>query len=147
MDFPINIGSYKAVEEPNKPMVLTMMRMPTPSNINDEVTTLLKIGRYELLKTSLDEFKLNIKKQLEDMFMPYGFDYEKDVAFETINRWGHGYTYEGALSRRELKEARRNVDNIYFANADSAGVAYSDASINMANKAVEKIKRSVIKNY
>jgi len=142
MDFPIKIGSYKAIETPDKPVILTMMRMPTPTNIDTEVVELLRLGRYEILQTSLEVFKKSIKDQLEDMFSLYGFDYEKDVYDVVINRWGHGYTYEGALSRGELKKARKSVGNIFFANADSAGTAYSDASIDMAFKAVNEIKKS-----
>ena len=141
MDFPINIGSYKAITTPNNPAVLTMLRMPTPSDIDDEVENLLRLGRHELLQTSKQEFEQNIKEQLTAMFGKFGFEYKKDVHDVTINRWAHGYTYEGALSKKELKEARKKVGNIHFANADSKGRAYTDASIDMAFRAVKGIKK------
>ena len=141
-DFPINIGSYKAIETPNKPMVLTMMRMSTPNDVNEKVNNLLRLGRAQLLRTSLEDFQKNIKDQLEAMFAPYGFEYKRDVFDVVINRWGHGYTYEGALSQKQLRKARKKVGNIYFANADSAGYAYSNASIDMAFYAIKQIKKS-----
>lgn len=147
MDFPINIGSYKAIQDPSKPTVLTMMRMPTPTNIDKDIPDLLKMGRYDLLGTSYDTFKNNIKKQLTNMYSQYGFDYDRDVSDIIINRWSHGYTYEGAFEDTPYtyKMARKNVGNIFFANSDSKGAAYTDAAIDMAYKAVNKIKKEKMK--
>lgn len=142
MDFPINIGSYEAIQDPSKPTILTMMRMPTPTNIDKEVKELLKLGRYDLLGTSYNMFKNNIKKQLANMYSQYDFDYERDVSDIIINRWSHGYTYEGAFEDTPYtyKMARKNVGNIFFANSDSQGAAYTDAAIDMAYDAINKIK-------
>jgi len=143
MDFPINIGKYNAIRNPDEPTILTMMRMPSPTDIDKEVIELLRLGRYELLGTSYNQFKENIKNQLEEMYSKYGFNYERDVSDITINRWSHGYTYEGALEEAgfKKKEARKTFGNIYFANADSAGSAYTDAAIDMAYMAVSKIAK------
>jgi spermidine dehydrogenase len=143
IDFPINIGSYRAIKEPNKPIVLTMIRVPTPKAINNDIKEILKQGRYELLGTSYDDFKNSIKKQLTKMYSKYGFEYEKDVADIVINRWSHGYTYEGSLSKKELKKATKSFGNIYFANSDSNGSAYTDAAIDMAYKAISEIKNNI----
>ncbi len=141
MDFPISIGKYKAIKEPNKPTVLTLIRIPTPTDVNEDVSKLLKRGRYDLLGTSYESFQKSIKKQLDQMYGKYGFDYERDVSDFVINRWFHGYTYEGALSKKELRKARKAFGNIHFANADSAGSAYTDAAIDMAYRAVKEIKK------
>lgn len=143
MDFPIKIGEYQALKTPDKRAMLTMIRMPTPSNIKDEVPNLLKIGRYELLDTTYEQFKVSIKAQLAKMYGNFGFNYEKDVHDIVINRWSHGYIYDGTLSKKQLKELREPFGNIYFANSDSKGSAYTDAAIDMAYEAVDRIKNSI----
>ncbi len=140
-DFPVHIGAYRPPRDPSHPMVLLMIRNPCPPQVAASVPDLLRMGRADLLGTTLEHFETEIRAQLTGMYGAFGFDAERDLAAITINRWPHGYVYEGAEYNGEpaYLKARKRHGNIVFANADSSGQAYTDAAIDSAWRAVSEL--------
>ena len=56
-DFPVAMGDYQPDRSPQKPTVLTMIRMPCPIQSDASPTELFKQGRYDLLATSFAVLK------------------------------------------------------------------------------------------
>lgn len=142
MDFPVDMGHYTPKRDPGKPVILLMTRMPCPPFGEGTVPDLLRQGRAELLSTDFATFEANIRKQLEGMYGPHGFNADKHIAAITVNRWPHGYVYEDAeyRGRPAHQLARKRHGRIVMANADAAGNAYTDAAIDTAWQAVQEIK-------
>ena len=53
-----------------------------------------RIGRADILATSLETFERNIREQMGRILGPGGFDPARDITAITVNRWPHGYAYE-----------------------------------------------------
>lgn len=142
MDFPVALGSYQPRREPDSPVVLLMIRMPCPPLVEAPVVDLLRQGRADLLASDFATFETNIRQQLSAMYGAGGFDAARDIAAITLNRWPHGYVYEGAQYDGQSAHvlASRRHGNIAMANADSAGLAYADAAIDAAWRAVQELK-------
>ncbi len=141
-DFPVTLGAYTALRQPDSPMILLMIRMPCPPLGEGSVPDLLRQGRAELLATDFATFEAQIRAQLTAMYGPFGFNAEQDIAAITVNRWPHGYVYEEAEYRGQPAHvlASRRHGQIVMANADAAGSAYTDAAIDMAWRAVQELK-------
>ena len=81
------------------------------------------------------------------MFGPYGFDSARDIQGITVNRWAHGYAYGyNSLFDPDVPEAqrphvigRKQFGRISIANSDAAATAYTDAAIDMADRAVKEV--------
>ena len=104
-------------------------------------------GRARLLTTSFAEFERAIRRQLNGILAPHGFDDGRDIDAITVNRWPHGYAYE----YNELFDAegwspeagphvagRRQLGRLSIANSDSEAHAYADAAIDAAYRAVRE---------
>jgi NAD(P)-binding Rossmann-like domain len=52
-----------------------------------------RIGQHELLKTSFEQFELEIRRQLARELASGGFDPAADIVGITVNRWPWGYSY------------------------------------------------------
>lgn len=140
-DFPVNIGSYQPQRDPSQPLILLMIRNPCPTQAKGSVPDLLRQGRAELLGTTFEQFENQIRAQLNGMYGTFGFVADRDIAAITVNRWPHGYVYDGAEFNGEPahRQARKRHGNIVFANADSNGQAYTDAAIDSAWRAVSEL--------
>ncbi len=141
-DFPVAMGDYKPNRSPDHPTVLTMIRMPCPMLGSGTPADLFRQGRYELLATTFETFEKNIREQLQAMYGPFGFAHQRDIAAITVNRWSHGFVYDGAEYKGKPAHitASQRVGNILIANADTSGRAYTDAAIDMAWQAIKLIK-------
>ena len=80
------------------------------------------------------------------MLGPGGFDWGRDVAAITVNRWGHGYSYSGSsLDDKEGDDeripalARRRAGRVAFANSDAGWDPYAHAAFDQANRAVGEL--------
>ncbi|HUA14356.1 MAG TPA: NAD(P)-binding protein [Verrucomicrobiae bacterium] len=147
LDFPVSIGTYQFPSKPEEPMILFMLRTPCKPGLprRDQY----RMGRYELMSTSFEDFERNIRDQLQRMLGSDGLDVARDIAGITVNRWAHGYAYEfDSLSDPDLPRdqrpcviGRKPFGRISIANSDAAGSAYTNAAIDQAYRAVhEQIK-------
>jgi spermidine dehydrogenase len=141
LDFPVSIGEYQPKRTPEQPTVITMIHIPSPMLGEGSPAELFKQGRYDLLATTFETFEQHIRDQLQEMYGSFGFDHQHDIAAITINRWSHGFVYDGAEYKGEPAhlQASQRFGNVVIANADAAGSAYTDAAIDMAYKAVQEI--------
>jgi spermidine dehydrogenase len=81
------------------------------------------------------------------MLGPAGFDPARDIDGITVNRWAHGYAF-GPNSlfdphwpdgQQPWVLGRKPFGPITIANSDSAAIAYSDAAIDQAYRAVNEL--------
>jgi len=144
LDFPVSIGSYEFPSKPEEPMVLFMLRTPCQKGLPRREQ--YRMGRYELMGVTFEDFERKIRDQLQRMLEPSGFDAARDIAGITVNRWAHGYAYEyNSLSDPDVPiEQRPNVigrkqfGRISIANSDAAASAYTNAAIDQAYRAVQE---------
>ncbi len=144
MDFPVSIGGYQSSSILTDPQALTMVHMPISEQLGMPPMEQFRQGRNRLMTTSFETIELEIKEHLNGMLSPAGFDPERDINAITVNRWAHGYAYEGAeLFDPDMEEnaeiGRRAFGRITIANSDSGASAYMDSAIDQAWRAVREI--------
>ncbi len=146
LNWPVDIGGYKAVRSPNDPMLLFMVRTPVSPGLPERDQH--RAGRAELLDTSLETFEEKIRDQLNRMLSGGGFDAARDIMAITVNRWPHGYAYEFnplfddfsiPPDQRANVIGRQRFGRIAIANSDSGAAAYTDSAIDQAWRAVNEI--------
>jgi spermidine dehydrogenase len=146
LDFPVSIGDYKFPSKPEDPMVLFMLRTPCKPGL--PMRDQNRVGRSELLRTTFATFERNIRDQLGRMLGGAGFDPARDIDGITVNRWAHGYSYGyNSLFDPDWKEeekpwvvGRKRFGRIAIANSDAAAIAYMDAAIDQAYRAVTELR-------
>jgi len=65
------------------------------------------------------------------------FDFDREVASVTVNRWAHGYTVAGPGD--SVKIGRQPFGRIAIANSDSAPNADAIAALEMGYRAVHEL--------
>ncbi len=148
LDYPVSMGDYQFARDSNDAIVLRMIRVPCLPKQGLAAREQHRIGRYELLSTSFEQFEQAIRQQLNAMYGPFGFDDVRDISAITVNRWPHGYAYEYnelfdpvyAPKQAPHHLARRAFGRIHIANSDAQARAYVDAAIDEAWRAVQEIK-------
>jgi spermidine dehydrogenase len=145
LDQTVNIGSYKASQSPDDPILIRMVRTPCKPGLSEREQH--RVGRVDLLATSFETFERNIRDQLARVLGPGGFDPARDIEAITVNRWPHGYAYEYnwlwdpdfPAGRRPCDIARKKFGRITIANSDAAAAAYTDQAIDQAWRAVNEV--------
>jgi len=141
----LSIGQYHTPRSPDQPIVVHMVHTPCKPGQNG--TDQLRIGRAELLATSLATYEDNIRKQLDAMLGSAGFNSSEDIVAITVNRWPHGYAYEydpmlgppSEPGKEPYVIGRQRCGQIAIANSDSGGQAYMDSAIDQAYRAVGEL--------
>ena len=126
-------------------MVLFLLRVPCQPGIPQRDQFLA--GRQELMVTPFSTFEQNIRDQLARMLGSAGFDPARDIQGITVNRWAHGYSYEGnSLFDPEWAEGeqpwilgRKRFGQIAIANSDAGRSAYTNVAIDQAYRAVQEL--------
>ncbi|OGB29365.1 MAG: hypothetical protein A3F78_10760 [Burkholderiales bacterium RIFCSPLOWO2_12_FULL_61_40] len=142
MDFPVSFGGQGPAQRPDEPAVLLMIRLPAPMLDAASPEDQIRAGRAEVLGTDFAHYEAQVLRQLQAMYGAHGFDAQRDVAALTVNRWGHGYTWDEAQFEGEPAHrlSARALGRIHMAGADSTGRAYTDAAIDAAWRAVAEIR-------
>ncbi len=141
----VHMGRYATPRAPGRPTLLRLMRTPCSPGLSEHEQN--KVGRAEILATSLERYQHEVRTQLARMLGPGGFDADRDILAMTINRWPHGYAPEfNALWMQALPESERphvrgraRRGAIAIANSDAASYAYMDAAIEQAHRAVGEL--------
>ena len=151
VDYPVSLGDYQFPQTFEDPVVFMMQHVPTRPNQGYTNREQYRLGRYDILKMTYQDYEDKLFDQLRGMF---GKDFdEDDVAAITVNRWAHGYSYEynnlfdaeyfdgempGSLDDERYPHVmgRKPFGNIAIANSDAQGSAYVDAAITQADRAV-----------
>jgi spermidine dehydrogenase len=146
LDFPVSIGTYRFASDPSQPICLHLLHTPTLPNQGLDMRQQFRAGRARLYTTSFAEFEREIRDELGRMLGPAGFDFDRDVAAITVNRWPHGYAYTPTPLFDDPKQqahlaalARRRVGRITIANSDSGWDAYTNVAIDQAHRAVAEL--------
>ncbi|MBB4817007.1 spermidine dehydrogenase [Pseudomonas alcaligenes] len=146
LDYPVDIGGYRHPRDPNQPIGLHMVHVPTSPNMDMDARTQARVGRTKLYAMSFEQMEKAIRDQLQAMLGPVGFDHQKDILGITVNRWSHGYAYfanslfdDEDESEKLMNLARTKVGNVTIANSDAAWSAYAHAAIDEAWRAVGEL--------
>jgi spermidine dehydrogenase len=146
LDFPVSLGGYGFSADPSKPTCLHLMHTPTAANQGLNMREQYRAGRARLYAMSFDDFEREIRDELGRMLGSAGFDFDRDVAGITVNRWPHGYAYtptplydDPEHQVRIAREARRQLGRIAIANSDSGWDAYTHVAIDEAHRAVAEL--------
>jgi spermidine dehydrogenase len=146
LDYPVSLGGYRFSADPSQPICVHLFHTPTAPNQGLTMREQYRAGRARLYTTSFADFEREIRDELGRMLGPAGFDFDRDIAAITVNRWPHGYTYtptrlydDPAEQARIERLARQRVGRITIANADSGWDAYTNVAIDAAHRAVMEL--------
>ena len=138
---PIEVGGYRHSSSPDKPTVLTMLRVY--AHPGQPASVQHRLGRVDMYNTTYETFEREAHAQLDRMLGPYGFDSARDILGLTINRWGHGYTYwEPTPDPAEVPYAvrgRQPFGRISIANTDAGEEDSSQMAMEQAYRAVHEV--------
>ena len=146
LDFPVSLDGYKFSADPSKPVCLHLVHTPCAPNQGLNMREQYRAGRTRLYTMSFGDFEREIRDELGRMLGSAGFDFDRDVAAITVNRWPHGYAYtptplydDPAHQASIAKLARRRLGRIAIANSDSGWDAYTHVAIDQAHRAVAEL--------
>ncbi len=146
LDFPVSLGDYRFSADPSQPICVHMDYMPCAPNQGLNMREQYRIGRSKLYSMSFADFEKQIRLELSAMLKDGGFDFDRDVAAITVNRWPHGYAYTPTplyddMEQQEklAKTARHRAGRIAIANSDSGWDAYTHVAIHQAHRAVTEL--------
>jgi spermidine dehydrogenase len=134
MDFPVSLGDYRYTESADAPCILQMISCPyseTPGKPREEQ---YREARYQMLARQFSDYESDIRTHLSGMLPSQHFQFDRDVAGITINRWAHGYTVAGPAGTAKI--GRQPFGRIAIANADSAPAADALEAMMMGHRAV-----------
>jgi spermidine dehydrogenase len=146
LDFPVSLDGYRFSADPSQPVCIHLLHTPTAPNQGLDMRQQYRAGRTRLYTMSFDDFEREIRDELGRMLGPAGFDFDRDVAAITVNRWPHGYAYTPTTLYDDPKQqalieiqARQKIGRITIANSDSGWDAYTHIAIDQAHRAVGEL--------
>ena len=146
LDFPVSIGGYRFSADPSKPICIHMLHTPTAPNQGLTMREQYRAGRARLYSMTFGDFETEIRDELGRMLGMAGFDFDRDVAAITVNRWPNGYAYtptplfdDPEKQAKTAKLARQRLGRIAIANSDSGWDAYTHVAIDQAHRAVAEL--------
>ncbi len=137
MDFPVSIGGYEYTAAPEDPCVVQMISCPYGETVGAPRRDQYREARLRMLGLTFEDYEDEIRAHLAGMLPKKLFDFERDVASITINRWAHGYTVGGP--GESVSIGRQPFGRITVANCDSAPGADMKTAIDMAARAVNEL--------
>jgi spermidine dehydrogenase len=147
LDERVSMGGYEATKKPDEPILVTMRHFPCSPGL--PARSQHRAGRAELYGTSFDTMERSARDQLTHTLAGADFDPARDIAAITVNRWGHGRTYQynslwDALwmdgKALPCEKARRPFGRVAIANSDSDAYGWADAAINQGFRAVDDLQ-------
>ena len=145
LNWPVDIGRYRAERSPDRPILLHMTRTPCKAGLPEFEQN--RAGRAELLATPFATFEREIRSQLGRTLGGGGFDPARDITAIAVNRWPHGYAPEWnplweeplPADRQPNVIGRARFGRIAIANSDAGATAYTDCAIDQATRAVGEL--------
>jgi len=146
LDFPVSLDGYRFSADPSAPACIHLVHTPCAPNQGLNMREQYRAGRTRLYTMSFGDFERDIRDELGRMLGSAGFDFDRDVAAMTVNRWPHGYAYtptplydDPAQQKHIAALARRRLGRIAIANSDSGWDAYTHVAIDQAHRAVVEL--------
>jgi spermidine dehydrogenase len=136
MDFPVSMGGYEYARTPDDPCVIQMICCPY-GEVGAPVLEQFREARYRMLSLQFADYEKEIRRHLTGMLPGELFDFDRDVASISVNRWAHGYTTGGPGDSTRI--GRQPFGRVTIANADSAPDADAKTAIMMAHRAVNEL--------
>ncbi|MEK9989907.1 MAG: hypothetical protein VW642_09275, partial [Halieaceae bacterium] len=137
MDFPVSMGGYHYTQKPEDPCVIQMISCPYSDEVGKPRAEQYREARYRMLGRQFSDYETEIREHLSGMLSSDYFDFDRDVASITVNRWAHGYTVAGPGNSVEIGRAPHG--RITIANSDSAPAADAIAAMEMGHRAVGEL--------
>jgi len=134
MDYPVSMGGYEYTKTPDDPCVLHMRSVPVGETVGAPRVEQFREARYRMLGLQFKDYEAEIREHLGGMFPKESFEFDRDVASISINRWAHGYAIgnPGAVGRKPF-------GRITIANSDAAGSSVMQSAVEQAWRAVQEL--------
>jgi spermidine dehydrogenase len=145
LDYPVSLGSYRFPTRPDEPMILHLVHVPWVDGTVTDLRAQNRLDRAQLYARTFGEFEAHARDELTRVLGPGGFDADRDIAAVTVNRWGHGYSYEPLAlfdppsAERAVAISASALGRIHFAGTDAVWEAYADRAIDSAHRAASQI--------
>jgi len=136
MDFPVSMGGYEYTKTPDDPCVIQMISCPY-GKVGAPRVEQFREARYRMLSLQFKDYEQEIRSHLSGMLPKELFDFDRDVASISVNRWGHGYTTGGPGDSTRI--GRQPFGRITIANIDSAPGSDAKTAMMMAHRAVNEL--------
>ena len=137
MDFPVSLGGYEYTQTPDDPCVIQMISCPYSEEVGKPRADQYKEARYRMLGRQFSDYESEVREHLSGMLSSKHFDFDRDVASLTVNRWAHGYTVAGPGNSVAI--GRQPHGRVTIANSDSAPAADAIAAMEMGIRAVGEL--------
>jgi len=136
MDFPVSMGGYNFTDAADEPCVIQMVSCPF-GTFGAKPEAQFREARYRMLSLQFDDYEQEIRRHLTGMLGSGSFDFDRDVASISVNRWAHGYTFAGPGD--SVRQGRQPAGRITVANCDSAPGADAKTAVMMAHRAISEL--------
>jgi spermidine dehydrogenase len=136
MDFPVSMGGYEYTRTPDDPCVIQMISCPY-GKVGAPRLEQYREARFRMLALQFDDYEQEIRSHLSGMLPAELFDFDRDVASISVNRWAHGYSTGGPGDSTRI--GRQPFGRITIANSDSAPGADAKTAMMMAYRAVNEL--------
>ncbi|MCP4784549.1 MAG: NAD(P)/FAD-dependent oxidoreductase [Fuerstiella sp.] len=136
MDFPVSMGGYEYTRSPEDPCIIQMVHCPYGEEGAPEEEQYSE-ARYAMLNLQFQDYEDEIRSHLSGMLPKDLFNFDRDVASISVNRWAHGYANGGPGDSTKI--GRQPFHRITVANSDSAPGADSWVAVEMAIRAVNEL--------
>jgi len=136
MDFPVSMGGYEYTRTPDDPCVIQMISCPY-GKFGEPRREQFREARYRMLGLQFKDYEQEIRSHLSGMFPRELFDFDRDVASISVNRWAHGYSNGGPGDSTRI--GRQPFGRITIANCDSAPGSDAKTAMMMAHRAVNEL--------
>ena len=136
MDFPVSMGGYEYTRTPDDPCVIQMISCPY-GKFGEPRREQFREARYRMLGMQFKDYEQEIRSHLSGMFPRELFDFDRDVASISVNRWAHGYSNGGPGDSTRI--GRQPFGRITIANSDSAPGSDAKTAMMMAHRAVNEL--------
>jgi len=136
MDFPVSMGGYEFTKTPDDPCVIQMISCPY-GKVGAPRLEQYREARYRMLSLQFEDYEQEIRRHLSGMLPSELFDFDRDVASISVNRWAHGYATGGPGDSTRI--GRQPFGLITIANSDSAPGADAKTAMMMAHRAVNEL--------
>ena len=136
MDFPVSMGGYEYTKTSDDPCVIQMISCPY-GKFGEPRREQFREARYRMLGLQFNDYEQEIRSHLSGMFPRELFNFDRDVASISVNRWAHGYSDGGPGDSTRI--GRQPFGRITIANCDSAASSDAKTAMMMGHRAVNEL--------
>jgi spermidine dehydrogenase len=144
----VSAGDYHPAWQPEDPCVMQgFAGLSDAGPPGLDMAGRARAARTRLLAMAFEDYEREVRRVLNGLLGPGGFDAARDILAITVNRWPHGY----ARDHLDLEDADWNVEpppeavgrqrfgKIAIANSDAGADAYTHVAIDQAWRAVSEL--------